>query len=274
MVILGREEPHNTSGPEYAGLVVDEPEEFEPQELKAPENDEPISLHREPAFRPPQDLHNDLHTTQWANDVSQNTRHKRSFSTSSERTLFGIRSTPFPQNSDDTLHDPVHDHYDHPKPPLFRRIGKIAHAVAERALVFTGFIQVLTGIVTYTGGCRGNYLNGCLAHLISTLASQHALPPADFFTTAEGGIFWCYGLFTFARFLGTFSEYGWAWNRAPSGNYPTAEFIESTVIFVYGISNTWMERFGANPDDGYTTKQVQHIGIAVSPPLALIVNMF
>lgn len=39
--------------------------------------------------------------------------------------------------------------------------------------------------------------------------------------------------------------------------------IESFVIFFYGITNTWMERFGAAPEDPYTIKQVQHISIAV-----------
>lgn len=57
---------------------------------------------------------------------------------------------------------------------------------------------------------------------------------------------------------------GWAWNISPIGNTYSAEFVESTVIFLYGISNTWMERFGAHPGDPYTTKQVQHISIAVS----------
>ena len=85
----------------------------------------------------------------------------------------------------------------------------------------------------------------------------------------EGSIFWCYGLVTFARFLGSFSELGWAWTRAPSGDYPSAEFVESFVIFFYGITNTWMERFGANPGDPFTTKQLQHISIAVSPSLIL-----
>ena len=54
---------------------------------------------------------------------------------------------------------------------------------------------------------------------------------------AEGGIFWCYGLVTFARFLGAFSEFGWAWNRSPKGSTVSAEFVESAVIFIYGITN-------------------------------------
>lgn len=39
--------------------------------------------------------------------------------------------------------------------------------------------------------------------------------------------------------------------------------VECSVIFLYGITNTWMERFGSNPQDPYTVKQVQHISIAV-----------
>ena len=69
---------------------------------------------------------------------------------------------------------------------------------------------------------------------------------------------------TFARFLGIFAEYGWAWNKALSGVPYTAEFVESLVIFIYGATNTWMERFGAHAGDPYSTKQIQHISIAVS----------
>ena len=90
---------------------------------------------------------------------------------------------------------------------------------------------------------------------------------------SEGGIFWCYGLVTFARFLGSFSELGWAWNRAPIGKNVSAEFVESLVIFTYGITNTWMERFGANPGDPYTTKQVQHISITVMFCCAGLIGM-
>jgi len=81
--------------------------------------------------------------------------------------------------------------------------------------------------------------------------------------STEGGIFWCYGLLTLARFLGSFADLGWAWNVSPTGNFYTAEFTESFVIFLYGLTNTWMERFGANPGDPFTTKQIQHISIAV-----------
>jgi hypothetical protein len=81
-------------------------------------------------------------------------------------------------------------------------------------------------------------------------------------------------LVTFARYLGTFADIGWAWNQPPSGRrLVTAEFTESAVIFTYGITNTWMERWGANPGDPFTTKQIEHIGIAVMFWYAGLVGM-
>lgn len=114
-----------------------------------------------------------------------------------------------------------------------------------------------------SGGCRGGYINVCLAHLISKHLHDDS-GGAKSRVSTEGGIFWCYGLVTFARFLGIFAEYGWAWNKPLSGVPYTAEFVESLVIFVYGATNTWMERFGAHAGDPYSTKQIQHISIAVS----------
>jgi hypothetical protein len=39
--------------------------------------------------------------------------------------------------------------------------------------------------------------------------------------------------------------------------------VESGVIFFYGITNVWMERFGAEPGSPFTTKHIQHISIAL-----------
>jgi len=49
--------------------------------------------------------------------------------------------------------------------------------------------------------------------------------------------------------------------------------VESALIFGYGITNTWLERTGAKPGDPYTTKQIQHIGIAVMFWFAGLVGM-
>ncbi|KIJ20127.1 hypothetical protein PAXINDRAFT_68792 [Paxillus involutus ATCC 200175] len=247
-VVLGQEKHDSTS--EYSGLMTDDPEEY--NEMK------PINLASQ------ETVHSQLHqsfpiieTQDRFDQSADDTRyvHHPSHSSVSERT----GSRRYSRHSDDTLHDiilpPVIHPMQSPKQPLSRRISEAVFATLDRALVFAAFGMTLSGIVVYTGGCRESYINGCLAHLI------------------KGGIFWCYGLFTFARFLGSHSEMGWAWNISPIGNTISAEFVESAVIFLYGITNTWMERFGAHPGDPYTTKQVQHISIAVMFWFAGLVGM-
>ncbi|THH33652.1 hypothetical protein EUX98_g527 [Antrodiella citrinella] len=249
IIVLDREAHTRADPAEYSNLVA-EPEEYDAAELKAREMEEeaeaePIHIRRahfvEPidtSIAPNHDNHDDHddhdETAQWANSVEPP----------------GDRGS---LHSDDTLHETTH--WISTKTSLLKRIGRGIFATAERILVFAGYLQVVTGIVDYTGGCRQNWINGCLAHLI------------------KGSIFWAYGLVTFARFLGSFSSLGWAWNRAPSRSYPSAEFVESFVIFLYGITNTWMERFGALPGDPFTTKQVQHISIAVMFWFAGLVGM-
>jgi len=160
-IILGQEDIPTGSDAEYAGLVVDGPEEFEEAELKAA-NDatEPLHISRNPmSSLQKQDLEQTVH---WANNVHHS--HRRQHSATSDRTLFGVFS---PTHSNATLDDV--DGHDNAKPrlPLLRRIARGIFGTVERALVFAGFAQLLTGIVVYTGGCRENYVNGCMAHLIS-----------------------------------------------------------------------------------------------------------
>ncbi|KAF9483959.1 hypothetical protein BDN70DRAFT_873090 [Pholiota conissans] len=224
------------AGPEYSGIVTDEPEEFNSSKLPR----ESVELEHIPLTESAEGDLNHSQTEQWANTLHQ---HRRHFSTVSEGTLF----SPHSQETLDIIKSG--------RGPLLHRIGQGAFAVVERSLVLAGFAQLLVGIVTYTGGCRQNYINGCLAHLI------------------KGAIFWSYGLLTFARYLGSFADLGWSWNRSPLGNTYTAEFVESFVIFFYGATNMWMERFGAKAGDPFTTKQIQHIGIAVMFCFAGLVGM-
>ncbi|KAL0949662.1 hypothetical protein HGRIS_009701 [Hohenbuehelia grisea] len=246
VAILGRDEHPLEAEAEYTGLDVDDFTEAKipstPSSTDVPST--PTHIH---GF---QQAHPHTETARWANEVHHH-RKQYSISAASDRTLYSGRPSP----SDDILHEDELRALPRRKQRLTSRIVSIAYAVLERSLVFAGLALVLTGIVTYTGGCRENYVNGCLAHLI------------------KGGIFWCYGLFTFARFLGTHSELGWAWNRAPAGNPVSGEFVESLLIFTYGITNTWMERFGSHPGDPFTTKQIQHISIAVMFWFAGLVGM-
>ncbi|KAL5530449.1 hypothetical protein ACEPAF_6707 [Sanghuangporus sanghuang] len=229
-------------GHEYTGLVA-EPEELEmdAHELKAAGNVEHVDLEHDPGLSSPT---SEESTSRWVNEAH------------GQHTIFRTHPTRRDsRHSDETLHE-LPPHVPKVKPPMVQRIGSAAFATAERALVIMGYAQVITGMVSYTGICRDSYINGCLAHLI------------------KGGIFWCYGLFTFARFLGSFSELGWAWNRSPRMEHiPTAEFVESFLIFTYGITNTWMERFGAQPGDPFSTKQIQHISIAVMFWFAGLIGM-
>lgn len=127
-----------------------------------------------------------------------------------------------------------------------RRFGEIVLTWVRRTQVVIAYVAICTGIPTYVGMCRAGYINTCAAHII------------------KGSIFFGYGVLTFARYLGAYADLGWAWNAKPVGsNAVSAEMVECAVIFTYGITNTWMERFGAHAGDPYTVKQVQHISIAV-----------
>ena len=146
---------------DYSGVKPEEPEQYSLVESRRQSSDCTFSQSDE-------DVHN---TSEWANDVHRH--HRRSYSHASESTLV------FPLRNKFALKRPSY------KVPRARTVGRIAFATAERALVFLGFMQFVSGIVTYTGvcplpllvhkvlmtslqgGCRENYLNGCLAHLIS-----------------------------------------------------------------------------------------------------------
>ncbi|KAI8385710.1 hypothetical protein BD560DRAFT_481355 [Blakeslea trispora] len=116
------------------------------------------------------------------------------------------------------------------------------HQVMGRTFVVLIFVQTLSGLVVYHGVCRSWEVLGCIAHLI------------------KGGIFFFYGIGTFGRYLGAFSNRGWAWNRVENGSSFSFEMIECSLIFVYGITNTWMEHFGQ--DSRWTHKDLEHASLA------------
>ncbi|KAF7976963.1 hypothetical protein HWV62_5028 [Athelia sp. TMB] len=255
-VILNRESVASGSLAEYIGLVPG-PEEYGYTEMAMEaigHDEEPAHARRnQPALQQRQ-LYTDRDNTQrsihWENDVHD---HDHARSTIPERTSVDILSPR--KHHSNAASDDIDYIPSGPKALLLHHIGRVAIGAIERGLVIGGFVQLLSGVVVYTGGCRGNYFNGCLAHLV------------------KGGIFWCYGLLTFARFLGSFADLGWAWNRPPRSGYVSAEFVESFLIFTYGITNTWMERWGAHPGDPFTTKQLQHISIAVMFWFAGLIGM-
>ncbi|KAI8078992.1 uncharacterized protein B0P05DRAFT_587224 [Gilbertella persicaria] len=116
------------------------------------------------------------------------------------------------------------------------------HMVMGRTFIVLIFVQTLSGLVVYHGVCRSWEVLGCIAHLI------------------KGGIFFFYGIGTFGRYLGAFANRGWAWNRVENGSSFSFEMIECSLIFIYGITNTWMEHFGQ--DSRWTHKDLEHASLA------------
>lgn len=166
-IVLDREEHVSGTSAEYSTLVHEEPDDYDAAELKAREIEEaessdPIHVRRARAMVPiDTELAQDEHhaTAQWANNVYPQ-------SVASERTLFGRANSPRgSMHSDETLHEGLWKNVN--RTSLLKRVGCIAFGTSERVLVFAGLMQFLTGIVDYTGGCRQNWVNGCLAHLIS-----------------------------------------------------------------------------------------------------------
>lgn len=70
--------------------------------------------------------------------------------------------------------------------------------------------------------------------------------------------------------MGCFVEYGWAWNaRPPAGMVssrkaavPSAEFVESFVIFLYGFTNMFLEHLAAW-GGAWTAQDLEHVSISI-----------
>lgn len=70
--------------------------------------------------------------------------------------------------------------------------------------------------------------------------------------------------------MGCFAEYGWAWNvRPPVGmvsarkaKVPSAEFVESFVIFLYGSTNVFLEHL-ASWGGAWTAQDLEHVSITI-----------
>ncbi|CAZ83661.1 unnamed protein product [Tuber melanosporum] len=131
------------------------------------------------------------------------------------------------------------------------RISDALYSLIARFLVVLGFVQISLGIVTASGIFMESRVFNGLAHFI------------------KGGIFFLYGVLTLGRWLGAFSELGWAWNVKPPQDYggkwrsriPSAEMIECTVIFTYGASNVFLEHL-AGRGGAWSHGDLEHVSIA------------
>jgi hypothetical protein len=86
----------------------------------------------------------------------------------------------------------------------------------------------------------------------------------------KGGIFFWYGVYTLGRWMGAFADFGWAWNVKPGAGLvpswktrvPTAEFVESFLFFLYGISNVWLEHLAAW-GQAWAPEDYEHVSITI-----------
>ena len=70
--------------------------------------------------------------------------------------------------------------------------------------------------------------------------------------------------------MGSFSDLGWSWNVKPPASIvgsrraavPSAEFVESFLIFVYGSTNVFLEHLGSN-DGKWSAGDLEHVSISI-----------
>ena len=132
------------------------------------------------------------------------------------------------------------------------RFMDISRDLINYTVLLLGFIGIATGIVVYGGIFRGNNIFNGLAHFV------------------KGGIFFWYGLLTLGRWMGCWSEIGWAWNLKPPASMvssrkartPSAEFVESFVIFLYGSTNVFLEHLAAW-GGRWTAQDLEHVSISI-----------
>ena len=132
------------------------------------------------------------------------------------------------------------------------RYMDISRDLIDYIVLLLGFFGITTGIVVYGGIFRGSSIFNGLAHFV------------------KGGIFFWYGLITLGRWMGCWSEIGWAWNLKPpvgmvstrKARTPSAEFVESFVIFLYGSTNVFLEHLAAW-GDRWTAQDLEHVSISI-----------
>ncbi|KAM3421958.1 putative membrane protein C3B8.06 [Cercospora zeina] len=132
------------------------------------------------------------------------------------------------------------------------RILRISQIFLEKSLLLLGFAGLTSGFIISGGLFRDRQIFNGLAHYI------------------KGGIFFWYGLLTLGRWMGAFTEFGWAWNIRPQpplvskwkSTIPSAEFTESFVIWLYGATNVFLEHL--NGKNGvWTASDIEHLSITI-----------
>ncbi|OBT61438.1 hypothetical protein VE03_08951 [Pseudogymnoascus sp. 23342-1-I1] len=132
---------------------------------------------------------------------------------------------------------------------LLVQILDLWFGIVDRGLLVLGFVAICTGIVTMAGIFHEKHIFNGLAHFI------------------KGGVFVGVGIITLGRWIGCFAEFGWAWNLKPSN--PTMrtasismETVECFVIFLYGITNVFLEHLSAW-GGAWVPSDFEHVAISL-----------
>ncbi|KAK3690024.1 hypothetical protein B0T22DRAFT_185374 [Podospora appendiculata] len=130
----------------------------------------------------------------------------------------------------------------------FWKLLMLAYNVVDRTILIAGFVALCTGVITFGRFFEGHQIFTGLAHWI------------------KGGVFFWLGLLTLGRWAGSFGELGWAWNisprRASQKWRPSAEFVESALIFFYGSTNIFLEHLGGAGGE-WSAQDLEHVSITV-----------
>ncbi|KAI6715380.1 hypothetical protein JHW43_002122 [Diplocarpon mali] len=119
------------------------------------------------------------------------------------------------------------------------------HRAVDRLILILMFVAIATGIVTYGGLQMGDRVFSGLAHWI------------------KGGLFFWYGILTLGRWAGCLADMGWAWNIRTAGNsWPSAEFVESFLIFSYGSTNVFLEHLAAWGKE-WSAQDLEHVSLTL-----------
>lgn len=143
----------------------------------------------------------------------------------------------------------------------FGRISGIIFGLLNYTIFGYLMVYACTGLAVGNMMGQGNKVFNLLAHFI------------------KGGVFFILGMVSLARYCGCMEDLGFAWNtvklkadqkrahksifvrRSPMKGMVTMEFIESFLIFFYGLTNVFLEHL-ANPGGEWAAKDLQHASIA------------
>ncbi|KAK9249927.1 hypothetical protein V1507DRAFT_507172 [Lipomyces tetrasporus] len=153
-----------------------------------------------------------------------------------------------PSDNCDDIQQPVPvDFIAKPVPRMWKALLLVHHFI-DRTILILAFITICTGVVTYGRFFEKKKIFNGLAHWI------------------KGGVFFWLGILTLGRWSGCFGELGWAWNVRPRTKQqrwrPSAEFVESGLIFLYGSTNIFLEHLGGWGGE-WKEQDLEHLSITI-----------